>query len=183
MKKHLANIISFSRIIGAGFLFFLNEISTSFLIVYVLCGFTDLIDGPVARKTNNSSVLGATLDTIGDVLTYLALTRILIKKNMVPLWIFSWILSAGVMFGVCAVISKFKFGKFYLPHTYIGKLFGGCVFILPLVMQDIAGEIWMAVICSIASVHVVELFYIQLRSESAKDFVPSIFHIRKANKK
>ena len=82
MKKHLANIISLSRVAGAIALFFFNEISTAFLIIYVLCGITDLIDGPIARKTNSTSPLGATLDTVGDVATYLALTKVLIIKKL-----------------------------------------------------------------------------------------------------
>ncbi len=181
MKKHLANIVSCTRIVGAVVLFCLDEISTMFLTVYVLCGFTDLIDGPIARKTNSTSVLGSTLDTVGDVLTYLALTKILIKRNLVPIWIFFWILSVGILFGVCAIISKFRFAKIYLPHTYLGKIFGGAVFVLPLAMQIMPKEIWMSIICTIASIHVFELFYIQVKSDSAKDFVPSAFHVKKSN--
>lgn len=179
MKKHIANIISLSRVAGAVILFFFKEISTFFLIIYVLCGFTDLIDGPIARKTKSSSTLGASLDTIGDVLTYLALVKILIFKKSVPVFILVWIISAGILFGICAAITKRKFGKFYLPHTYLGKIFGGSVFVLPITMQFMPGAIWMSVICSIASIHAAELFYIQLKSKVAQDFVPTAFHIEK----
>ncbi|MBQ7046869.1 MAG: CDP-alcohol phosphatidyltransferase family protein [Oscillospiraceae bacterium] len=180
MKKHLANIVSLSRVAGAIVLFFCDSISTLFLVVYIFCGFTDLIDGPIARKTNSASTLGASLDTIGDVLTYLALTKILIMKKAVPPWILAWILGAGVVFGVCAVISRIRFKKLYLPHTYIGKLFGASVFVLPVAMQFMAGSTWMAVICSIASIHAVELLYIQSRNKTAEDFIPTVFHVKKA---
>lgn len=179
MKKHLANIVTSSRIIGAIVLFCCKDLTPTFLIVYVLCGFTDLIDGPIARKTNSSSTLGATLDTVGDVGTYLALTKILVKNKLVPGWILKWIISAGVLFGACAFVSKKRFGKMYLPHTYLGKIFGGSVFVLPIAMQVVDGAVWMAVICTIASIHVVELFIIQLKSKQAADFVPSVFHINK----
>ncbi len=179
MKKHLANIVSSSRVIGAVILFCMNSISTPFLIVYILCGLTDLIDGPIARKTNSSSELGATLDTIGDVLTYLALTKILVKEKLVPWWILVWIISAGVLFGICAFVSNHRFKKFYLPHTWLGKIFGGSVFVLPVAMQFMPGEIWMSVICSIATIHAFELFYIQLRSKEALPFVASAFHVNK----
>jgi len=181
MKKHIANIVTSSRIVGAVILFMCKDISMPFLVVYVLCGFTDLIDGPIARKTGSTSTLGATLDTVGDVGTYLALTKILAKNKLVPVWILIWIISAGVLFGVCAFVSKRRFNKFYLPHTYLGKIFGGSVFVLPVAMQFMSGEIWMAVICSIASVHVIELFIIQSKIQSAKDFVPSAFSIRNKN--
>lgn len=179
MKKHLANIISLSRVAGAIALFFFNDISTAFLIIYVLCGITDLIDGPIARKTNSTSPLGATLDTVGDVATYLALTKVLIIKKLVAGWILAWILSAGVLFGVGALISKRRFGKLYLPHTYLGKIFGGAVFVLPLAMQFMPGYVWMSVICSIATVHAFELLYVQLKNKTAKDFVPSALHVNK----
>lgn len=179
MKKQLANIISITRIIGAVILFFQTELSPLFLTVYVLCGFTDLIDGPIARKTGSTSTIGATLDTIGDVATYLALTKILISQKMVPLWILIWILSAGVLFGAASVVSKVRFKKFYLPHTYVGKIFGGSVFVLPLAMQIMPKETWMATICSIATIHVIELFIIQSKSNSAEDFVATVFHINK----
>lgn len=179
MKKQLANIVSFSRIIGAFVLFFMKDISAPFLAVYVFCGFTDLIDGPIARKTNSSSVIGATLDTVGDVLTYLALTKVLIIKKLVAMWIIIWIASAGLLFGVSAVISKKRFSKLYLPHTYLGKIFGGSVFVLPLAMQIMPHTVWMAVICTIASIHAFELLYIQSRNPVAKDFVPTAFHLTK----
>lgn len=183
MKKQIANIVSLSRVAGSIVLFFCKEISNLFLIVYVLCGFTDLIDGPIARKTNSTSTLGASLDTIGDVLTYLALTKILISNKLVPYWILAWIISAGGLFGACAVLTKLKFQKFYLPHTYLGKIFGGAVFVLPVAMRLMPGAIWMAVICSIASIHAIELFYIQLKSKTPEDFVPTAFHVNKqANK-
>lgn len=179
MKKHLANIVTSSRIVGAVVLFLCKDITPFFLIVYVLCGFTDLIDGPIARKTNSSSTLGATLDTVGDVGTYLALTKILIKNKLVPWWILVWIVSAGVFFGICALVSKKRFNKMYLPHTYLGKIFGGAVFVLPVAMQIVDGAVWMAVICTIASIHVIELFIVQGKSNEAKDFVPTVFHINK----
>lgn len=179
MKKHLANIISLSRVAGAIALFFFNDISTAFLIIYVLCGITDLIDGPIARKTNSTSPLGATLDTVGDVATYLALTKVLIIKKLVAGWILAWILSAGVLFGIGALISKRRFGKLYLPHTYLGKIFGGSVFVLPLAMQFMPGYVWMAVICSIATIHAFELLYVQSKNKTAADFVPSALHVTK----
>ena len=179
MKKHIANIISISRVIGAIALFFFSNITTPFLIIYVFCGITDLIDGPIARKTNSTSPLGATLDTVGDVATYLALTKVLAMQKLVPGWILIWILSAGVIFGIDALISRHRLGKLYLPHTWLGKIFGGAVFVLPVAMQFMEGYVWMSVICTIATVHAFELLYIQSKNNSADDFVPSVFHINK----
>lgn len=179
LKKNLANIVSASRIAGSIVLFFMSDITNAFLAVYIFCGFTDIIDGPIARKTNNTSLIGATLDTVGDVLTYLALTKILIKKSLVPTWILIWILSAGAVFGIGAFISKHRFKKLYLPHTYLGKTFGLVVFVLPIAIKLTVGTIWMSVICAIASIHALELIYIQSKNATAEDFIATAFHVKK----
>lgn len=183
MKKHLANIISTSRVVGAIILFFFKNISATFLTIYLLCGFTDLIDGPIARKTNTSSTLGATLDTVGDVTTYLALTKILIKNKLIPNWILVWFINACVLFVICAFVSQKRFKKLYLPHTYLGKVFGGVIFVLPVAIKFLDGTLWLALICTIASIHVIELFIIQSKNNEAADFIPTVFHIKKIKSK
>lgn len=180
MKKYLANIVSSSRIVGAlGLLLLCTEFNSLYLAFYVFCGFTDLIDGPIARKTGSASSLGAALDTIGDVLTYLSLVKILILKNMIPGWLLIWL---GVLI-VCGFAAAFfalkKFGKFYLPHTYLGKCLGAFVFALPIAVHLNFGYTWMVVICSVITLVILELTYIQIRNKTAKDFIPTIFHVDK----
>lgn len=80
MKKHIANILSGIRILIAIVLLDYNEITLSFLKLFCLAGLTDLLDGPVARYTKSVSVKGAVLDTSGDILTYVAVVRILTIK-------------------------------------------------------------------------------------------------------
>ncbi|HBS45727.1 MAG TPA: hypothetical protein DEA91_16985 [Paenibacillus sp.] len=36
-------------------LLFLKPLSLAFLVICILCGVTDLIDGPIARMTNTTS--------------------------------------------------------------------------------------------------------------------------------
>ena len=179
MKKHLANIVTSSRIAGAIILFLCTEFSTLYLGVYVYCGLTDFIDGPIARKTGSASSLGAALDTIGDVLTYLSFVKILILQGLIPPWLLIW-LGVNIVFGfIAAFFALKKFGKFYLPHTYLGKGLGGFIFILPIAVHFNFGEPWMAVICTVMSIAVLEIFYIQIRNKTAKDFIPTIFHVDK----
>jgi CDP-diacylglycerol--glycerol-3-phosphate 3-phosphatidyltransferase len=66
MKKHIANIITGSRIVLSLPLLFLPLSSAWFYALYLLCGFTDMIDGTVARRTNSASEFGARLDTVSD---------------------------------------------------------------------------------------------------------------------
>lgn len=183
MKKHLANIISSSRIIGACALLCMTSFTPLFLVIYVICGMTDLIDGPIARKYNCTSALGAALDTIGDVLTYLSIVKVLVMQHLIPSWLLIWLFTLIALFFGVAFYALKKFGKFFLPHTYIGKGLGAMVFVLPVMMQVMDGRIWMALICSVITLHYFESFYVQIKSIEPYDFVPSAFHVKKENEK
>ncbi|MCM1114126.1 MAG: CDP-alcohol phosphatidyltransferase family protein [Clostridium sp.] len=169
MKKNLANIISSSRIFGAVILFLFTEISSVFLAIYIYCGFSDLIDGPIAGKIGSVSITGARLDTIGDVLTYFALTKILIINRVIPFWALLWFGATLIVFVASAVISKLKFNKFYFVHSLFGKILGAAVFILP-----VALKLYIAVICTISSIASIESVFIQLKSKSTKTDVVSL---------
>ena len=66
MKKQAANFITICRIFGSILMLFFPVFSSGFYILYLFCGFTDMVDGTVARKTNAESIFGARLDTIAD---------------------------------------------------------------------------------------------------------------------
>ncbi len=76
MKKHIANIITSSRIVLSLPLIFMPLTSPWFYALYLLCGLSDMIDGVVARKTNSASEFGARLDTLSD---FVFMTVALIK--------------------------------------------------------------------------------------------------------
>ena len=48
--KHIPNIISALRIIGATCLLFCNPAAVAFWVIYGLCGISDMLDGYLARK-------------------------------------------------------------------------------------------------------------------------------------
>lgn len=59
----MAGILTVSRIFLSFLLLCTRPLSCPFYILYVLAGFTDMIDGIIARKTNTASEMGAKLDT------------------------------------------------------------------------------------------------------------------------
>ena len=59
MMKHIANILTGCRMIGSILLLFFPAFSLDFYITYLLCGFSDMIDGAIARKTNSTSKFGS----------------------------------------------------------------------------------------------------------------------------
>ena len=62
----MANIITGIRILCSIALVFCPTLSPVFYSLYLVAGFTDMIDGTVARKTNTVSEFGSRLDTIAD---------------------------------------------------------------------------------------------------------------------
>lgn len=65
--KLVPNCITLSRTLLALLLFWLEPLGAGFTIVYILCGITDMLDGPIARKTGTISSLGAKLDSLADM--------------------------------------------------------------------------------------------------------------------
>lgn len=50
MAKHIANILTGCRILGSILLLFFPAFFVAFYIIYLFCGFSDMIDGTIARK-------------------------------------------------------------------------------------------------------------------------------------
>ena len=70
MRKNLANIITFTRVLGTLCLIFLTPLTLPFFVVYIWCGLSDVLDGFVARKLKIISSFGSKLDSVSDLLFY-----------------------------------------------------------------------------------------------------------------
>ena len=62
----MANIITGIRIICSIALLFCPTLSGAFYSLYIIAGFTDMIDGTIAIKTGTVSEFGSKLDTVAD---------------------------------------------------------------------------------------------------------------------
>ena len=71
MIVNILNAITLSRILCAILIYFFLFLESQYLVALLLFGiasFSDFLDGYIARKTNNESVLGEILDPIADKL-------------------------------------------------------------------------------------------------------------------
>lgn len=187
MKKHLPNMFSCIRIIGAIYLLlFTDEFDLKFLIIYGISASTDAIDGYLARKFDCCSMLGVTLDTVGDLLIGAAPVKVIIWQKMYVgcEWFFI-LIGAAVFFFLCsAILSQIKFKKFTFPHTYFDKLLGVCVAASPYIYYFTNNiKVLFAVVGVVFALCGFENFLIMTRLKKAVPFVPSIFHAGKMHLK
>ena len=61
-----ANLLTLVRVPLALGLLTVSPLSPAFFLLYVLSGVTDMLDGPVARRTHTESRTGAKLDSLAD---------------------------------------------------------------------------------------------------------------------
>ena len=80
--KTIPNLISFIRIllIPVFAVLFYKGYTVASVIILAVSGFSDLVDGKIARKLNQISNLGKMLDPIADKLTVFAIAIILFLK-------------------------------------------------------------------------------------------------------
>ena len=90
MTKHIANIITIYRILGSILLLVFPAFSLEFCIAYLLCGFSDMIDGTIARKTNSMSKFGSKLDTVADLIFVAVSLFRLLPVIQIPQWLWIW---------------------------------------------------------------------------------------------
>jgi len=131
-KAYIPNMISLCRIVLSLSLLFIDFRSILFILVYLICGLTDPLDGTIARRTGSETPFGARLDSIADLFMCCIIIITMMKQNQINMLIFIGILIVFVLKIWDAVFSKIKFGKISSIHTVSNKLSGLLFFFCPL---------------------------------------------------
>ena len=133
--KYVPNSLSVLRILLAASLFLIPALTPLFLVVYTAAGITDLIDGPIARKFNVTSKIGANLDGIAD---YFFVAAALI--TIIPVLDFNTrsialVIGFVVLKVIGMIVGYVHYRQLMMMHTYASK--GGALFALlfPLILQ------------------------------------------------
>ena len=156
MTKHIANILTGCRILGSILLLFFPAFSVAFYILYLFCGFSDMADGTIARKTNSTSKFGSQLDTIADFIFVVVSLFKLLPAIHIPQWLWIW----G---GIIAVIkiSNIIWGyvskkQFISLHTIMNKITGLLLFLLPLTISFVELKYTSMVVCFVATLSAIQ---------------------------
>ncbi len=164
----LPNCITMFRIVGTACMVFTDPLKEAFYTIYTLCGISDVLDGWIARRRNQTSELGSKLDSIAD-LTYYFVMALMILPELIR------ILPAAIWYAVIAIVGlrvasyllvAFKFHRFASTHTYGNKLTGAGVFGIPYFIATEYGVIYCVIACTVAALASMEEFIIHLFMKS-----------------
>ncbi len=166
MKKQIANIVSSCRILFSICLLLCPVFSVSFYILYLFCGFTDMVDGTIARKTNSVSEFGARLDTTSDFIFFAVTFIKLLPKIHIQKWIWVWIVIITII-KIFNVILGFIYKKKLISlHTVMNKITGLLLFLLPPALQFIEIKYSLIAVCIVATISAIqEGYYIRTGQE------------------
>ena len=123
-KAETANLITGTRILCSAALLFCTSFSLPFIILYLAAGLTDMIDGPVARKTGTVSEFGAKLDTTADFVFVAACLIKLLPLIPFPLWLWLWIIGIALIKAVNLLSGYIVQKRFVTMHTVMNKATG-----------------------------------------------------------
>jgi len=135
-KQNIANVLTVTRFFLAFVLLFFTKVEdqSKFLIVYFIAWFTDAIDGSIARHFKVSSDFGSKMDDIADYTLDLIMIGIMIYWIQAEVFYYLDMLVIMIFIRVVNTqITKHKFGKVYIIHTYLNKFAAFTAFLLPFV--------------------------------------------------
>ena len=159
MVKYLANAITSLRIIGSFVLLFFDVPSSTFYITYLFCGFSDMIDGTIARKTNAVSSFGSNLDTVADFIFMVVCLIKLLPMIYLPFWLWIWIAVIAII-KVTSIVWGFARRKELVTlHIVLNKATGILLFLLPFTLQSVEATYSFAVVCIIATIAAIQEGY------------------------
>jgi len=159
MRKQIANIITISRILCSICLLFYPVFSIGFYILYLFCGFTDMVDGTIARKTKTVSECGARLDTFADIVFVTICLIKLLPLIHLPVWLWIWIAIIAAIKIRTIACGFIRNNKLICLHTFLNKVAGFLLFLLPLTLNFIEPIYSSAVVCSMAMLSAINEVY------------------------
>lgn len=127
--KHVPNILTIVRFILIPFIvyFAMKEQYIITLIILIISGITDILDGIIARKFNFITDFGKLMDPLADKATQVATLVVLVLQNIIPFWIlavviikeFIMVAGASFLYGKETVVFSKWYGKLSTVLFYI----------------------------------------------------------------
>jgi cardiolipin synthase (CMP-forming) len=119
----IPNAVSFARLIGVPVFLYLilgPHYDVAAVIVLVVGGSSDWIDGYLARRLNQVSRLGELMDPLADRLYIFATLLAFAIRGIIPWWFLIAILARDVVLTLCLFVLR-RYGYGPPPVHYLGK--------------------------------------------------------------
>ena len=151
-KWNLADTVTAVRMAASFILLFYPMKSIWFLVIYTFAGLTDVLDGWLARKSGRASEFGARLDSISDLLFYsVLLIRLFpVLYRILPGEIWYAVLGIVLVRLAAYVTAAVKYHRFASLHTWLNKLTGAAVFLLPYALWVSSIIVYSWAVCILA---------------------------------
>lgn len=176
-RKNIPNFITSIRIIGTICLLFFDTLSKPFYIIYTISGISDVLDGWAARKLKVSSEFGARLDSIADLVFYtvmgVKILPILIERLPANLW---FVVGVILILRLCSyVFAAWKYKRFASLHTYLNKITGAGVFLIPYTIFLPVFIPFSKLLALVACLATIEELVIHIRSKEYHSNMKSLY--------
>ena len=152
----MANLVTGVRIVCSVVLLFFPAFSPPFYALYIIAGFTDMIDGAIARKTGTVSEFGSRLDTIADFVFVAVCLVKLMPALELEIWMYVCIVIIAVIKAVNIISGFVKRKKLVAVHSIMNKITGILLFALPLTLRFIELRYSAAVVCAVAAIAAIQ---------------------------
>lgn len=129
MRLTIPNLLSLLRmgLVPVFIIAVLDGDETKALLVFLIAGLTDAVDGFIARYWDQQSVLGAYLDPMADKLLLMSAYVVLSVPGQhsgltIPVWVTVLVLARDVLIVLVALVLHLAWGTRQFPPLWIGKL-------------------------------------------------------------
>ena len=161
----MANIITGIRIVLSAALLFCTAFSPTFYTLYIAAGFSDMIDGAVARKTGTVSAFGSKLDTIADVVFAAVCMIKMLPVLQVPVWLYIWIAVIALFKAANIAMGYIRQKEFVSVHSAMNRATGALLFVFPLTLKFTDLRYSAAVLCAAATAAAIREGYLIYRKK------------------
>ncbi|SDM91573.1 CDP-diacylglycerol--glycerol-3-phosphate 3-phosphatidyltransferase [Paenibacillus jilunlii] len=124
-----------------------------------------MLDGYIARKTNSTSPLGASIDSVADVVFIAALLAVFLPILQLSLWVICWIAAVALVRLGSLLVGYVKYHALSFLHTYANKATGLALFSFPLLYSIFGLTTASIVTCGLATCSAIEELMINIKSK------------------
>lgn len=178
----IPNLFSIARIVSVPILIYISLINKPnlFLILATISLTTDAIDGYLARKLNQITNLGTTLDSVGDMMMYftMPLCGWILWPEMIIQEII-YIIFVMIAFFVPMIAGLIKFGRMPSYHTWLAKTSTMFISAATLIWFIWEYPILFRLAVILQVLVMIEYVAITIRLKTWRGNIPSFWHVDK----